>query len=240
MKNKGLLVLCAMVLLSAAPLFADTTLTGPFGYITVPTTSTPAKGALRINAGYIFDPGNFYLAANTSVMKNWEVSAAKEILTDEDAGFGATPFIVGTKYMFYQKDDFRAAAGIQLEFAGDEANVDGLPVSIYGVISENAGNIGTMNIGLGYTLGVDAGYAINFFVGVRRAIIGDKLFVIGEFTNYSVRQGLGLPFNVNRGIFNSGLDLDLTDFLKFEFTAYDLLDKFLTVGLGAELRLKVF
>jgi hypothetical protein len=229
-----------LFLCSVAPLWANTAITGTYGYFTIPITSTPSKGWIHVNAGYIFDPGNFYVSLNTAIIKNWEISAGKEILTGEGEELGATPLILGSKYLFYQKGDFRAAAGIQVELLGDAAQVDGTPISLYGVISESAGKIGYVNIGLGYTLGIDAGYSINFFAGLRKAVIGDKLFVIGEFTNYSVRQGLGLPWDESRGIFNSGLVLELTDFLKFKFVGYDLLDDFLTVGLGGELRFKVF
>jgi hypothetical protein len=240
MRKITLTILCICFLISFVPLFGDTSITGSYGYFTMPITSTPSRGTIHINSGYIFDPGNFYISLNTSILKNWELSAGKEILTREGGEIDATPFVIGTKYLFYQKGDFRAAAGLQVDLLLDQQIVDGTPVSLYGVISESAGKIGYVNIGLGYTLGIDAGYAINFFVGLRKAVIGDKLFVIGEFTNYSVRQGLGLPWNEGRGIFNGGVVLELTDFLKFKFTAYDLLDHFLTVGLGAELRLKAF
>jgi len=233
-------ILCIFFLFSFVPLFGNTSITGLYGYFTMPITSTPSRGTIHINSGYIFDPGNIYISLNTSVLKNWELSAGKEILTGEDGEIGATPFIFGTKYLFYQKGGFRAAAGLQVELLGDAANVDGTPVSLYGVISESAGKIGYVNIGLGYTLGIDVGYAINFFVGLQKAVIGEKLFVIGEFTNYSVRQGLGLPWSEERGIFNGGVVLELTDFLKFKFIAYDLLDHFLTVGLGGELKIKAF
>ena len=240
MKRWKIILLISLFLVSIVPLYANTAITGTYGYFTMPITSTPSKGAIHINSGYIFTPGNFYISLNTSIINNWEISASKEILTSEGEEIGATPYIFGSKYLFYEKGSFRAAGGLQIELAGDAANVDGIPFTIYGIISESAGKIGYVNIGLGYTLGIEAGYAINFFVGLRRAIIDDKLFLIGEFTNYSVRQGLGLPWNEGRGIFNSGLVLELKDFLKFKFTTYDLLDEFLTVGLGAEIRLKAF
>jgi hypothetical protein len=240
MKTIKFLFLGCVLSCATVPLFANTAITGSHGYFTIPITSTPSRGVIHINTGYIFDPGNFYVSINTSIFKNWELSAGKEILTGENQDIGATPFILGSKYMFYQKGGFRAAAGFQVELLGEEANVDGTPVSIYGVVSESAGKIGYVNIGLGYTLGVDTGYAINFFVGIRKAVIGDKLFAIGEFTNYSTRYGLGLPWDEGRGIFNSGLILELTDFLKFKLTAYDLLDDFLTVGLGGEVRINIF
>jgi hypothetical protein len=240
MKKYAYAVVCTLFALSAASLSANTSITGAHGYFTIPITSTPEKGELDINTGYIFDPGNFYLSGSVSFVKNWEISSGKEILTDEGQETGATPWIIGTKYMFYEKGGFRAATGLQVEIAGDAAGVDGTPVSLYGVISDNVGKLGYINLGLGYTLGIDAGYNINFFAGMRSPIWKDKLFFIGEFTNYSVRQGQGLPWNVNRGVFNAGLVLEPTDFLKFKFATYDLLDKFLTVGLGAEVKLKLF
>ena len=240
MKKIILIIFCIFFLFTFGALFGNTSITGSYGYFTMPITSTPSRGTIHINSGYIFDPGNLYISLNTSILKNWELSAGKEILTGEGGEIDATPFIFGTKYLFYQKGDFRAAAGLQAELLLDQQIVDGTPVSLYGVISESAGKIGYVNIGLGYTLGIDAGYAINFFVGLRKAVIGDKLFIIGEFTNYSIRQGLDLPWSEGRGIFNGGAVLELTDFLKFKLTAYDLLDHFLTVGLGAELRLKAF
>lgn len=239
--KKGIIILLSFLfMLPAVQLLADTTITGSYGYFTMPITSTPKKGEIHINSGYIFDPGNFYVSLNTSFIKNWEISAGKEILTGSTADIGATPFIIGTKYMFYSKGGFRAAGGLQVEILGDESGVDGVPVTIYGVISESAGKLGYMNFGLGYTLGVDAGYNINFFAGLRRSIIGDKLFVVGEFTNFSIRQGLDPPWDEGRGIFNAGLVLELIEFLKFKFVAYDVLDEFLTLGLGAEVKFKVF
>jgi len=231
--------ICAIATL-AAPLSANTSITGAYGYFTIPITSTPDKGTIHINTGYIFDPGDFYISLNTAFIKNWEISAGKEILTGQGEEIGSTPFIIGTKYMFYERGDFRAAAGLQVELLGNDAGASGTPVSLYGVISESAGKLGYMNIGLGYTFGIDAGYHINFFLGLRKELIGEKLFAVGEFTNFSVRQGLGLPWDEGRGIFNAGLILELTDFLKFKLMTYDLLDDFLTVGLGGELSLKVF
>jgi len=240
MKRGMVLFMSCVFICVGVPLFANTAITGSYGYFTIPITSTPSIGTLHINTGYIFDPSNVYVSLNTSILKNWEISAGKEILMGGDEDMGATPYIFGTKYLFHQSGSFRASAGIQLELLGDEANVDGTPVSIYGVLSDSAGNMGYINMGMGYTFGIDAEYAINFFVGLRRALIGEKLFVIGEFTNFSVRQGLGPAWNPQRGIFNAGLVLELTDFLKFKFVTYDVLDEFLTVGLGGELRLKVF
>jgi hypothetical protein len=240
MKRSVYAILCTLFVFSAASLFANTSLTGAYGYFTIPITATPGRGTLNINSGYIFSPGNFIISANTSFVKNWEISAGKEILTGEGEDMGATPWIVGSKYMFYEKGGFRAAAGLQVELLGDAAGANGTPVSVYGVISDGAGKLGYINLGLGYTFGIGAGYNINFFVGVREPVIGDKLFFIGEFTNFSVRQGLGLPWNVNRGVFNSGLVLELTDFLKFKVVVYDLLDESLTLGLGGEAKLKLF
>jgi hypothetical protein len=240
MKRLSLIVFAALILVSGGQLFANTSLPGAYGYFTMPITSTPGRGEIRINSGYIFTPGNFYVSLNTSLIKNWELSAGKEILVGQDAGIGATPFVVGTKYLFYNKGGFRIAGGAQVEILGDEAGVDGFPVGIYAVLSENAGRLGYFNFGLGYTFGVDAGYNINFFAGLRRGIVQDKLFVIGEFTNYSVRHGLGLPWDESRGVFNAGLMLEVIEFAKFKLVFYDILDNFLTVGLGAEIKLKVF
>ncbi len=64
--------------------------------------------------------------------------------------------------------------------------------------------------------------------------------MIGEFTNFSVRHGLGLPWDESRGVFNTGLMLELIEFLKFKLVVYDVLDNFITVGLGAEVKFKVF
>jgi hypothetical protein len=240
MKKMIFIGLTILILLSGSQLFANTSLTGAYGYFTIPITSTPSRGEIRINSGYIFGPGNFYVSLNTSLIKNWELSAGKEILVGDNAGIGATPFVVGSKYMFYGKGGFRAAGGIQVEILGDEAGVNGIPIIVYAVLSENAGKLGYFNFGLGYTFGVEAGYNINFFAGMRRAIIQDKLYVIGEFTNFSVRHGLGLPWDENRGVFNTGLMLELIEFLKFKLVVYDVLDNFITVGLGAEVKFKVF
>lgn len=240
MKKRLLGILFAVFTLSSVSLFANTSLTGSYGYFTIPITATPDKGTLHLNTGYIFDPGNFYLGANIAVLKNWEISAGKEILTDEGQDIGATPFIMGSKFMFYEKSGFRAAGGLQIELPGEAADVDGTPISLYGVISDNAGKLGYVNLGLGYTFGIDAGYNINFFTGIRTPIIRDKLFFIGEFTNFSIRQGQGTPWSVDRGVFNAGLVLEPIDFLKLKFVMYDLLDDFLTVGLGGEFKLKLF
>lgn len=237
-----MLLLGALFLIPGFSLTAGTAITGSQGYFTVPVTSTPSKGAIHINAGYIFDPGNLYTSVNTAILPNWELSAGKEILTSEGRELGATPFILGTKYMFYgsKKGSFKAAVGLQLELLGKAAGVDGTPITLYGVISESAGKLGYVNTGFGYTMGIDAGYLINFFIGLQKAIIGDKLFVIGEFSNYSVRQGLDTAWSVDRGIFNTGLLLELNEYLSFKAAFYDLLDDFINIGLGAELRIKAF
>jgi len=228
--------------ISTFSLYANTSITGAYGYFTIPITSTPQRGTININAGYIFTPGNFYVSANTSFINNWELSLGKEILTSEGSDMGSTPFIIGTKYKFYekQKGGFRAACGLQLEILGKSANVDGTPVSLYGVISDNAGKLGYINAGFGYVFGIDMGYRINFLLGIRKPLIEDKLFVVGEFTNYTIRQGLDKPWDEGRGIFNGGLLLELTDFLKFKLAFFDLFDDFLTVGLGGEVKLKAF
>jgi len=236
------IVVLICITLPAASLFANTTITGSYGYFTMPITSTPAKGNVNINAGYIFDPGNIYVSLNTAVLPNWELSAGKEILTQEGQDIGVTPFIFGSKYVFYGagRSGFRAAAGIQAEFMSDAAGVNGTPISIYAAISENAGKLGYINTGLGYTFGLDAGYLLNFFFGIRKPVYRDKLFVIGEFTNYSVRKGLGLAWDEQRGVFNTGLMYELNKYFKFKVVGYDLLDHFLTVGIGAEAGFKVF
>jgi len=220
--------------------FANTSLTGPYGYFTIPITETPAKGNINLSSGYIFSPGNFYFSVNTSIIDRWEFSLGKEILVSEGSDIGSTPFIIGTKFMFYKKGGFRVSTGVGVELSGESAEIDGTPFKIYGVISESAGKIGYINTGLGYTLGINAGYSLNFFFGLNKALIDDKLYAIGEFTNYSVRHGMGLPWDEGRGIFNGGLLLVLTDFLRFKFIAYDLFDNFLTVGLGGEIRIKAF
>lgn len=239
-KISAILIACLFV--PVASIFANTSITGAYGYFTMPITSTPEKGTIHINAGYIFDPGNIYIGINSSVIKNWEISAAKEILTQEGQDIGVTPFIFGSKYVFYGggTTGFRAAAGIQVELMSDAAGVNGTPVSMYAAISESAGKLGYMNTGLGYTFGVDAGYLLNFFFGIRKPVYRDKLFVIGEFTNYSVRKGLGLAWDEHRGVFNTGLVYELNKYIKFKAVGYDLLDHFLTVGVGAEGSFKAF
>ena len=126
MKKLIFIVLTLIILISGSQLFANTSLSGAYGYFTMPITSTPARGEIRINSGYIFTPGNFYVSLNTSLIKNWELSAGKEILVGGNNGIGATPFVVGSKYMFYSKGGFRAAGGLQVEILGDEAGVDGV------------------------------------------------------------------------------------------------------------------
>lgn len=243
MKMKRILLsIPVLIFVTIAVADAGTTLQGTTGGFTVPGTNTPKKGVINISAGYIFDPGNLYTSVNTALIQSWEFSAGKEIPTKENSEIGATPFILGTKYMFYRskKDSFRAAAGAQVELLGKASGLDGVPVTIYAVINESAGKLGYVNTGLGYTLGIDAGYKINFFFSLQKAIMGDKLFVIGEFTNYSVREGLYTPWSVARGVFNTGLILELNEFLSFKGMFYDLLDDFINVGLGAELRIKAF
>lgn len=240
--KKALLSFFIVLLAVPGVLCANTTITGSYGYFTVPSASTPGQGVVRINTGYIFDPGNLYFGVNTALLPNWELSVGKEILTEEGSDLSWTPFVLGTKYTFYGAggQGFKAAAGMQVELMGDEAGVDGTPVTLYAVVGDYASNLGYVNLGLGYTLGVDAGYLINFFTGVRTPIIEDTLFFIGEFTNYSARLGRGLPWDVQRGVFNAGLQLELNRFLKFKLVGYDMLDEFLILGLGGELRIKAF
>lgn len=245
MKNRRLVIIISTFIFIGViftPIsYASTSITGPLGYFTIPITETPRKGNINLSGGYIFSPGNFYFSANTSIIDRWEISVGKEILTsDEGSDIGSTPFIIGTKFMFYKKGSFRASVGANVELLGESAGVDGTPFALYGVMSENAGKIGYINTGLGYTLGINAGYKLNFFFGLNKPLVGDKLYAIGEFTNYSVRQGMGLPWDEGRGIFNGGFLLVLTDFLKFKFIAYDLFDNFLTVGLGGEIKIKAF
>jgi len=149
----GIFIIMSFPSIFNLPLFANTSITGAYGYFTIPITSTPPKGTININSGYIFDPGNFYISANTSFINNWELSFGKEILTSEGSTMGSTPYIIGTKYKFYEKGKggFKAACGLQLEILGKSANVDGMPVSLYGIVSESAGKLGYVNAGLGYT-----------------------------------------------------------------------------------------
>lgn len=237
---KIILFVCLLSMVSGLTTLADTSIMGTSGYFTVPITETPIKGTISIGSGYIFEPGSFYFSFNTAFIRDWEISAGKEILTSADREIGSTPFILGTKYRFYRKGSFQAAAGIQIELIGEEGGVDGTPITLYGVVSESAGKLGYLNTGLGYTFGIDAEYQINLSISLKMPIIGKKLFLVGEFTNYSARQGLDLPWDENRGIINGGFVLELLDFLKFKLIASDFLDDFLTVGLGAELRIKAF
>jgi hypothetical protein len=211
-----------------------TTITGANGYFTMPITSVRPPGTISGAVGYIFDVNNLYAGVNVVILKNWEVSGAKEFPFDSNADMGTTPWIIGTKWKFYEKGSFRTAIGAQFEFLGDAAGVDGTPVSFYAAVSDNAGNLGYVNAGLGYTLGLDAGYQINFFFGLRRHIIEDRLYVIGEFTNYGIRKGLFTAWDESRGIFNLGLQFEAFKFASFNLVAYDVLDHFITIGLGGE------
>jgi hypothetical protein len=243
MKKKAVLILVLGVLLAAPCMVtANTSITGQYGYFTTPVAATPGQGVVRFATGYIFDPGNLYVAVNTAFLPNWEVSVAKEILTGENAELGWTPFVIGTKYTFYGAGgrSFKAAAGMQVELMSEEAGVDGTPFTLYAVVSDQAGQLGYVSLGVGYTLGVDAGYLINFFTNIKTPIISDKLFFVGEFTNYSPRLGRGLAWDMQRGIFNAGVVLELNRFVKFHLAGYDMLDEFLTIGLGGELRIKAF
>lgn len=242
MKKVTLIIGIMIFFFCSLILYGSTSIMGYSGNFTIPTTDTAQRGVLQIGSGYIFTPGNFYISLNTSFIDEWEFSMGKEIPTSEGEDLGSTPLILGTKYRFYGKGNkgFKAAVGGQLELLGQAAGVEGTPISIYGTISEDAGKLGYINTGLGYTFGINAGYRINFFFGFSKPLIGDKLFVIGEITNYSIRQGLNMPWNEERGIFNGGLILELTDFIKFKFIAFDLLDNFLTVGFGGEVEIKIF
>jgi hypothetical protein len=66
------------------------------------------------------------------------------------------------------------------------------------------------------------------------------LFVVGEFTNFSVRQGQYVSWNEGRGIFNLGLTLELFDMTSFSLVAYDLLDDFISVGISGEVYFDLF
>ena len=235
MKRKYAILFFILVLL--VPGFAVqgyTTITGANGYFTMPITSVRPPGTISGAVGYIFDVNNLYAGVNVVILKNWEVSGAKEFPFDSNADMGTTPWIIGTKWKFYEKGSFRTAIGAQFEFLGDAAGVDGTPVSFYAAVSDNAGNLGYVNAGLGYTLGLDAGYQINFFFGLRRHIIEDRLYVIGEFTNYGIRKGLFTAWDESRGIFNLGLQFEAFKFASFNLVAYDVLDHFITIGLGGE------
>ncbi len=219
---------------------AELTITGCNGLFTVPAAEVPERGKVNISSGFIFTPGNFYLSSATSPIPDFELSVGKEIPVSKDYSFSSTPLIFGSKYLFYKKGTFKSGIGIQIELAGDKAGISGTPITLYGVISESAGKLGKLSTGLGYTFGMNAGYRINFFVGLKKPLVEDKLYLIGEFTNFSVRHGQALPWNEARGVFNGGLQLKLTDFLMFNFAAYDMFDNFLTIGISGELKLKVF
>lgn len=242
--RKCLIVFPIIILLviPAMNLFSETSLTGAYGYFTVPIPNTPTKGEIDINTGYIFTPGNFYLSFNFAPINNFEIHAGKEILTTTNGQeFKGTPFIIGAKYMFYGKGQgFKAALGTYIELISKNIGLPGTPFTIYGLVSDNAGKLGYVTTGIGYTLGINAGYNIDFLLALKKAIIGNQLYLIGEFTNFSIRQGLGLPWSTNRGIFNAGLLLKLNSFLMFKLAAYDLFDNFLTVGLGGEVSFKAF
>ncbi len=234
MNKKFLILFLALVfMVPAFSINAYTTITGANGYFTVPITNVRERGTLSGGVGFIFDTNNLYAAVNVVVLKNWEVSGAKEFPFDDNADLGMTPWIIGTKWTFYEKGSFRSTIGGQIEFL-DETVSENIPVTLYAAVSENAGVLGYINAGLGYTFGIDAGYHINFFFGIRRRIIEDTLFFVGEFSNYSVRQGLFTAWNEQRGIFNIGLVLEAFEFASFNLVAYDILDHFITVGLGGE------
>ena len=242
MKTLLAIILTVFFLVPSLFLFGDTSITGAYGYFTVPIPDTPPKGEININTGYIFTPGNFYLSLNIAPLNNWEFYGSKEILTTtKGEEFKGTPFILGTKYMFYSKgSNFKSAAGIHVQLISKDIGLPGIPVTIYGLVSDNAGKLGYITTGIGYTLGIKAGYNIDFLLALKKAIIENKLYLIGEFTNFSIRQGLGLPWNTDRGIFNAGLLLNLNNLISFKLAFYDLFDNFLTVGLGGEIKLKAF
>jgi len=233
-KKPAIVLFAFLLLVPGFAVHAYTTITGANGYFTMPTTFVRPKGTISGAAGYIFDVNNLYAAVNVVILKNWEVSGAKEFPFSSNADIGATPWIVGTKWTFHEKGSFRVSIGGQAEFLGEAAGLDGTPVKMYAAVSDNAGALGYVNAGLGYTLGIDAGYQINFFFGLRRHIIEDKLFVIGEFTNYSAREGLYKAWDEQRGIFNLGLAFEAFKFATFNLVTYDLLDHFITIGLGGE------
>jgi hypothetical protein len=60
------------------------------------------------------------------------------------------------------------------------------------------------------------------------------LFLIGEFTNYSVRQGQYKAWDESRGIFNLGLVFEPLKWANFNIVTYDILDNFITIGIGGE------
>jgi len=241
-KQVKIVILIILLSIPTSYILGETTIIGAKGYFTVPIPDTPTKDDIDINTGYIFTPGNFYLSLNTSPINNLELYAGKEILTTTSGQeFKGTPFIIGSKYMFYGKSSgFKAALGVHVQFISKDVGLPGTPISIYGLVSDNAGKLGYISTGIGYTLGINAGYDIDFLLALKKAIIGNQLYFIGEFTNFSIREGLGLPWNTNRGIFNAGLLLYLNDFLSFKLAFYDLFDNFLTVGLGGEVKIRAF
>ena len=235
MNKKFLILFLALVfIVPTFSIHAYTTITGANGYFTVPITNVRDKGTLSGGVGYIFDVNNLYAAANVVILKNWEVSGAKEFPLSNDAEIGFTPWIIGTKWTFYEKGPFKTTIGGQIEFLDDASGYDRAPFTLYAAVSDFAGALGYVNAGLGYTFNIDAGYHINFFFGMHRQIIEDKLFVVGEFSNYSVRQGFYTAWNEKRGIFNLGLVFEPFKFASFNLVAYDMLDNFITVGLGGE------
>jgi hypothetical protein len=235
MKRIILILFFALVLIVPAfSLHAYTTITGANGYFTIPITNVRDRGTVSGTAGYIFDVNNLYAAVNVVILKNWEVSGAKEFPLSDNADMGLTPWILGTKWTFYEKETFRSTIGGQIEFLDEAAGYDKTPITLYAAVSDNAGGLGYINAGLGYTFNIDAGYHINFFFGTRRHIIEDKLYVVGEFSNFSVRQGLFTAWDEQRGIFNLGLVFEAFEFATFNLVAYDMLDHFITIGLGGE------
>ena len=234
--KKTTLILCLslVIMLPSISLNAYTTLTGANGYFTTPSTEVRDKGTVSGAMGYIFDVNNLYAAVNVVVLKNWEISGAKEFPLADETEMGFTPWILGTKWNFYEKGSFKTSIGCQIEFLDEASGYDSTPFSIYAAVSDYAGALGYVNAGLGYTFNIDAEYQINFFFGTKRHIVEDMLFVVGEFSNYSVRQGYYTAWNERRGIFNLGLTFEAFKFASFNIVAYDVLDEFITVGLGGE------
>ena len=233
-KTTLILFLALVFFIPSFSLNAYTTITGANGYFTIPTTDVRDQGTVSGAMGYIFEVNNLYAAVNVVILQNWEISGAKEFPQSNDAEMGFTPWIIGTKWTFYEKGSFKTTIGGQIEILDDASGYDSAPFTLYAAVSEYAGGLGYVNAGLGYTLNIDAGYQINFFFGMRRHIIEDKLFVVGEFSNYSVRQGFYTAWNERRGIFNLGLVFEAFKFASFNLVAYDMLDEFITVGLGGE------
>jgi hypothetical protein len=235
-------LLLLLFLFPVSSSFAVTSIIGAWGYFTTPTTATPGKGKVNIAAGYIIGPNNIYVAVNTEILPNWELSAGKEIPISENTDLGLTPYILGSQYKFYGKDQksLQIAGGGYVELLGDVAGLDGTPFDVYIVFSDYAGKLGIVNTGLGYTFGIDAEYTINFFFNMKWALVKDKLFLIQEFTNHSVRQGGELAWDSQRGVFNLGLLFDFKKFIKFNLVTYDILDDFITLGFGAEFSIDAF